>query len=303
MSRKRRRNKRKTELLILVMLLLCVVAACYIISLSHRGNSADTEVPEATEMEAEVQEGEEIAEEAAEEVQTKADAHVYSYFGPPGDNEFSFDAYDGAIESGAKTIRAAMVVSADDTAYVAEDDYAMDMTGYGGYFSGMVESQIKNLTTKSGGKVLKVSDLFDKYGDSVTYIIDIKYIGSRNNETFEKIVRKSGLEDNIICASSFMDTLSIIDSRYPEMPKIYMCNEQASFEVALEKDSIDTICVTKDMISKKNLKAAHDHGKKLCASLLNSEKSIRNAIDTGLDSYFTDDTVLAIGLEEQYREE
>lgn len=312
MTRKNRRNARRTKQLILIMLLLCMAAACCIVLIhSHRGDTSYTEEPETTETADENGESQEDAEAAAQaeaekaaaEARSSAASHVYSYFGPPGGNEFSADAYDSAIAAGSKNIRAAMVVSADGIAYVAEDDHAFDMTGVDGYFSGMAESQISNLTTKSGQKVLKLSDLFDKYGDSVTYIIDVKYISSRNTEAFEKAVRSSGLEGSIIAASSYLDTLSLIDNAFPEMSKLYMCSDQATFDVALERPYIETICVTKEMISAENLKAAHENGKKLGASLLNSEEDIRNAVEMGVDSYFTDDTELAISLEQQYRGE
>lgn len=302
MSGNRRRKARRTKLLIIIMLLMCVVAACGIIVMqSHNGKTAQADEPEVTEAADAADDGEETAEEAAEGTQGIADAHVYSYFGPPGGNEFSIDAYDSAVAAGSKNIRAAMVVSSDGIAYVAEDDHSLDMTGYDGYFSGMVESQISNLTTKSGQKVLKLKDLFDKYGDSVTYIIDIKYIGSRNIEAFVKAVRLAGIEDNVIAASASLDNLSLADEYFSEMPKLYMCSDQATFSAALERDYVDTICVTKDLMSEENLKSAHDSGKKLGASLLNSEEDISKAIGTGMDFYFTDDTELAISLEEKNR--
>jgi glycerophosphoryl diester phosphodiesterase len=52
-----------------------------------------------------------------------------------------------------------------------------------------------------------------------------------------------------------------------------------------------------------NLKAAHEHDKKFSAWTLNTEDEIRSAIDLGADSYFTDDTGLAIKLEKEYRTE
>ena len=52
-----------------------------------------------------------------------------------------------------------------------------------------------------------------------------------------------------------------------------------------------------------NLKAAHEHEKTFSVWTLNSEEEILKAIELGVDTYFTDDTALAIQLEEQYRSE
>ena len=42
---------------------------------------------------------------------------------------------------------------------------------------------------------------------------------------------------------------------------------------------------------------AHDYGKKFGAWGLNSEEDIKAAIEMGVDSYFTDETQLAVGIE------
>ena len=179
----------------------------------------------------------------------------------------------------------------------------MDMTGTGGYFSGMTDGQIDKLKTKSGSNVIKLKDLFERYGDSVTYIVDIKYTGSRNVDAFTIAVRTSGVEDNVIAASSFFDVLRPLDESFPDMPKLYVCADQATFDLALGNDYVDIISVPKKNMTADNLKAARDHKKKFSAWTLNSEEEIRSAIDLGVDSYFTDDSGLAIKLEKKYRTE
>ena len=66
---------------------------------------------------------------------------------------------------------------------------------------------------------------------------------------------------------------------------------------------MDIISVPKEIMTADNAQAAHDHHKKFSAWTLNSEKEIKSAIDLGVDSYFTDDTELAIKLEKKYRTE
>jgi glycerophosphoryl diester phosphodiesterase len=167
----------------------------------------------------------------------------------------------------------------------------------------MADSQIDKLKTKNGSKVLKLKDLFEKYGDSVNYILDIKYTSQRNIEAFTIAVRTYGLEDNIIAASSYFDALRPLDETFPDMTKIYICADQATFDLALDHEYVDMISVPKEIMTADNLKAAHDHDKKFSAWTLNSEEEIREAIDIGVDSYFTDDTALAIKTEQEYRTE
>ena len=115
--------------------------------------------------------------------------------------------------------------------------------------------------------------------------------------------RTSGFEDKVIAASSFFDVLRPLDETFPDMTKLYVCPDQATFELALDKDYVDIISVPKNIMTADNLKAAHDHGKKFSAWTLNTEAEISDAIDLGVDSYFTDDTALAIGLEKERRTE
>lgn len=301
----RRRGRNRKLITIIVLLLLCIASVAFI--LSHYGKSDDkkAETP-ANEAPAAEQAADEATDEPAEAEKAadgEAALHVYSHRGAAGDDELTFAAYDRAIEAGSKFIEADVVVSGSGTVYVAHDDYAMDMTGTGGYFSGMTDGQIDKLKTKSGSNVIKLKDLFERYGDSVTYIVDIKYTGSRNVDAFTIAVRTSGVQDNVIAASSFFDVLRPLDDSFPDMPKLYVCKDQATFDLALGNDYVDIISVPKENMTADNLKAARDHKKKFGAWTLNSEEEIRKAIDLGVDSYFTDDTGLAIELEKKYRAE
>ena len=300
-TKRRRKAKQRKLITIIVLLLLCAASAAYILMHFGRGEEKNT----AEEPPAETPAAEEpAAEETAQNSDAEAAAsHVYSHRGAAGDDELTFAAYDRAVEAGSKYIEADLVVSASGTVYLAHDDYALDMTGTGGYFSGMTDGQIDQLKTKSGSNVLKLKDLFEKYGDSVNYILDIKYTSQRNIEAFTIAVRTNGLENNVIAASAYFDALRPLDETFPDMTKIYICADQATFDLALDRDYVDMISVPKEIMTADNLKAAHDHDKKFSAWTLNSEEEIRGAIDLGVDSYFTDDTALAIKTEQEYRTE
>ena len=301
-SARRRKAKKRKLLTIIVLLLLCVISAIYILLQLGRSGSGRAEQP-AGETPAAEETAETPEENAEAEANEKAASHVYAHRGSAGDDELTIIAYDRAVKAGAKYIEADMVVSGDGTIYLARDDHALDMTGVDGFFSGMTDGQIDALYTKSGNKVIRLKDLFDRYGDSVTYLIDVKYTGSRNIEAFAKIVKKYGFQDNVIATSSYFDALRALDEKFPEMTKLYVCADQATFDVGLGNDYVDIISVPKDIMTADNLKDAHKHDKKFSAWTLNTEEEIRKAIDLGVDTYFTDDTELAIRLEKEYRTE
>jgi glycerophosphoryl diester phosphodiesterase len=66
---------------------------------------------------------------------------------------------------------------------------------------------------------------------------------------------------------------------------------------------VDIVSVPKDIMTEENREAAHSSGKRFSAWTLNTEDEISKAIDLGVDSYFTDDSALAIKLEKANRAE
>lgn len=300
---KKRKSRTRILILIIILLILCVLAAAYIVKITKNNDPVQPEI-ETEDIAAGAEESEEAAEEAAAAAEDEAAAsHVYSHRGSQGEDEFTFDAYDRAVQAGSKYLEADMVVSADGTIYVAHDDYAKDMTGLDGYFSGMSDSQIDALKTRNGYNIIKLSDLFDKYGDSVTYIVDIKYAAERNITAFTDIVRKYGNEDNVIAASFYTNALRPLEDTFPEMTKLYLCADQGAFNAALGFDYLDILSVPEEIMTEDNLNAAHEQSKKFSVWTLNTEESLRKAIDMGVDSYFTDDSEKAISLEKEYRQE
>ena len=53
-------------------------------------------------------------------------------------------------------------------------------------------------------------------------------------------------------------------------------------------------------MTESNCEAAHESGKLFSAWTLSMESSIRKAIDMNVDTYFTNDTPLALSLEREY---
>ena len=300
-GRRRRRVNKRRLMTVIVLFLLCVASLVYI--LTHFGNQGAQKAEEPAEEVPAAEESTVAPEEADAAAAEKAALHVYSHRGSAGSDELTFITYDRAIEEGSKIIEADMVVSMEDTIYLARDDNAYEMTGVNGFFSGMADSQIDALKTKSGNNILRLKDVFDRYGDSVTYIVDVKYVGARNIEAFTKLVKKYGFEDNVIAASSYFDALRPLDEEFPDMPKLYICADESTLEVALAYDFVDIISVPKSMMTADNLKAVHKENKKFSAWTLNSEEEILKAIDLGVDTYFTDDSGLAVKLEKEHRTE
>ena len=265
----------------------------------------------AAKIPGEVQKAEEPLRRQQEEIRTIAErkaeereiaSHVYSHRGTEGLYEYSFKAYDDAINAGSQNIEQDVVISSDGELFVAHDPGAWSMTGVDALYSSMTAEEIDGLTTRAGYKVLRLSEVFDRYGRSVDYIIELKTYDSETVSAFERIVDEYGFKDIITVQSMETDILRILDEKYPDMPKLFVCKSQQDFYDSLDMPYVDIVSVSIDrgLMTESNCRAAHDHGKLFSAWTLSLESSIRAAIDMNVDTYFTNDTPLALSLEREY---
>ena len=304
---KRKANKKTLITLIIIMLLLVVAALAWILHMGKADKPAAK--PETTQEEQAAQEDEQkkAEEEAALKKKTedeKIASHVYSHRGSAGPEEHSFKAYDAAIEAGSINIEQDVVMSSDGVLYVSHDLNAVTMTGYNGMYEYISSETIDGLKTEAGNKILRLSEVFDHYGKDINYIIELKDNSDKCLLAFEQLVDESGLSDVITVQSMKAETLEILDKKYPDMPKLFVCWNQGDFDYVLDKPYVDIISVRADVetgiLTESNCKAAHEAGKKFSAWTLDTEDAIKNAIDMGVDTYFTNDTPLALRLEREY---
>ena len=306
-----KKSKIKKIIAIFVMLLLCIMAAAYIVRLV---NNRAQDMPSGDDYNAEAESMEQdpmaddgtdqAAEDGTDEAAATEDDSsassalqgVYSYSGKPEQEKFSYEAFDSAIQAGSDSIVLAYVVSNQGTPYVADDDFAEDRTGINGYFSGMTDAQIDAITTRAGGKVLKLRDVFEKYGDSVNYVIEIRYTTGRNIQALADLINEVGNADNITLSCLYFEGLSAFESSLPDVQKVFLCQDQGGFNAALSREYVDTVSVQKSIMTADNCAAAHEAGKQFGAWVLSTEEEIGQAKEIGVDSYYTDNAELAAGI-------
>ncbi|MBR0379072.1 MAG: glycerophosphodiester phosphodiesterase [Mogibacterium sp.] len=276
---------------IAVMLLLCIAAALYIVKIS-KAKAAPEPAEEV------VIEPEQPAEETppAEDVKAKL-AHIYTNSGSSSEERYTMAAFDSAVEGGSVCLSMPVVAAKDGTLYVAYDDYLRDMTGLDGYLSGMSDGQIAEVKTKGGNGIVKLSDVFEKYGTDVNYVIEIRYANERNIMPFVETVKKAGVADVTSVSSYYFGALDIVENEFPDMPKIFLSENEVDLAEAQRSDTVDLISVNRELMTAENLAAVHESGKKFGAWTLNSDEDIKSAVSMGLDSYFTDEGALAVSIE------
>lgn len=231
----------------------------------------------------------------------QANSRVYSHRGASGEEiEHTIAAYDLAILYGSKYIEQDLVTSKDNTLYVSHDLSAKRLTGVDKLFLDMTDDEISHLRTEDNEKILSLQNVFDRYGDTVNYVIELKE-NSNQTKLFEDLVKKNNLEDNIVVQASDIKPLQDLSKSFPNMPKLLLVKNQSELEKAVTYDIVDIVSAEKSMMTKENVKLVHGHKKLLNIWTINSTSEIKKAINLGIDNYFTNFTAKALALENKYR--
>ena len=297
----RARNK-KIVILIFIMLAMIVASAIWLLHIVREneiGKRRDLAVNAKTSI---AEASKEVSAIVSDIDEMSVADHIYSHRGVAGSYEHSFRAYDEAIQAGSKYIEQDLVLSSDGVLFVAHDLNASAMTGVKAAYASMSAEEIDKLTTRAGEKVLRLSEVFDKYGRELNYVIELKTADSAMINAFEEIIDSYDYQEIVIVQCRYPDALKTIEERYPDMKKLYVCRTQGEVNESLGMDYVDIVSVRYDsgLMTESNCKAVHDSGKLFSAWTLSYESSIKQAIDMGVDTYFTNDTALAMSLEREY---
>lgn len=243
----------------------------------------------------------EVSQSSMDEQLKKFEAisHVISHRGASAQAvEHTFEAYDLAINQGSYYIEQDLVLSQDGTLYVSHDLNASRLTGHDGEYSQMSDSQINELKTSSGEKIHTLQSVFDRYKTNTFYVIELKE-GSQV-DAFVNIVEKNGLEDFIIVQSNDESVIEQLEAKLPNIRKLLLVNKKSALESAVHS-SADIISIKKSLMNAANLEKVKNSGKIFNVYTLDTPEEIIQAIQLGVDSYFTDDTQNAIHYELEYR--
>lgn len=302
-KKRKPRNQKGILYFIIIGLIGIVAASAWIIG--DAGKSKQAEISKA-DAEIIAQGTQAISEVKIPEVRTRENVsnnfHVISHRGYPSKaEEHSFEGYDLALDAGTMYIEQDIVTSADGTLYVSHDDTAARLTGNSGRFADMTDAEIDALTTYGGNKILKLSDVFDRYGKTVGYVIELRDNKDATIGAFEKLMDQYNMADNVIVQSFEANVLETLEEKYPDMTKMYLCKNPDGRSRGIGLACADIVCINKSYMNEFGADSVHNSGKKFGVYTIDAENHIMEAIRIGVDYYFTDDTAKALSLEKRYR--
>lgn len=286
-------NKHKRNLIIIIIIIVFLVFDIFLgVFLIKQKRIHDKEVAIARMREKKRMEQERIVNRAV--------SHVYSHRGASDEEiEHTERAYDLAIKYGSKNIEQDIVLSKDGTLYVSHDLSAGRLTGNYSYYSNMTDEEIESLRTSDGQKILSLREVFNKYQKKVNYIIELKNTDNRIVKAFCDLVDEFSFGNRIVVQCFDAGVLKMLEEKYPDMPKLYLCMDQQSLNYSVGLDFVDIVSIQDYLMTDDNCETIHNSGKKVNVWVLDSEVQINRAIELNVDTYFTDHTKLAIDIEKK----
>lgn len=211
----------------------------------------------------------------------------------------TFKSYDRAIKEGSKNLELDVVLSKDGSLYVSHDLDTKATTGKNLRFSKLTNKQINNLKTKSGEKIHTLEAVFKHYGNSLTYLVELKE-GSKQIEAFSDFMTRCK-PANVIVQSNNLKVLKVLSQRFPDIQTLFLSYTSKRVTAGISNDSVDIIAMKSSLASAKNVKRVQAVGKVASTFTLNRINDIKMMIKRNMDTYFTDHTGRAIMVEKTYR--
>ena len=228
-----------------------------------------------------------------------ASKHIYSHRGT-GTQALShtFAAYDLALKQGSKTIEQDVVLSKDGTLFVMHDKYFTTKSGKKYYYKDLTAKQVKMFKRANGEKIHTMQSIYNRYGDAVTYVVELKQ--GRALDAMVEFVQKNNPK-KLIVQSNSLNTLRKVSKAMPNVKTLFLAYKKSALKKAVRKNYVDIVCMKQSLVTRANVSRIAAADKIPSAFLLNSKAAIRNAMRLGVQTYFTDNTALAVQMERQHR--
>lgn len=217
----------------------------------------------------------------------------YSHRGDSIDHvEHTWAAYDAAIAKGSRNIEQDLVMSSQGTLYVSHDENAWRITGVNRNYYDMTDAEISRLRTENGEQIHSLEDVFDRYGKSVNYIVEVRPFPEEVRQ-FIEIVKTSGMEDNVIVQCKNTALIHELRTAFCRMPVLFLAMDLNDVSAGLKNPDIDIISVNRKWLSSEMGIWIHSYGKLYSVWTLDTAREMNKARRCSVDIFFTDDTALA----------
>ncbi|MDR3225430.1 MAG: glycerophosphodiester phosphodiesterase [Clostridiales Family XIII bacterium] len=217
--------------------------------------------------------------------------------------EHSIEGYRLAVSAGSIFLEQDIRMSKDGVLYVSHSDNVKRVTGKNLTITKTSSKTIDKLTLKNGEKLLRLSELFAEFGNSVYYVIETKASATEKKArkvdgNLVKLIRKYGLESRVMLQSQSVNSLKAVHKKLKGIPCMYITHTVSKKNLIKTIKSlpgfVDIISVTSGKTTEKLRKAIHKRNMKLAVYTVTDERSMKKALSKKPDMIFTNNVQMSI---------
>jgi glycerophosphoryl diester phosphodiesterase len=226
---------------------------------------------------------------------------VIAHRGTPSNNpEHSISGYHQAVSDGSIFLEADIVMSKDGVLYATHDDNLKRTTGKNIFVSKSTAKKLDKIKFRNGDKLLRLSELFDEFGDDAFYVLETK---SHNlspakaramDKKFVRLVEKYKMRKRVMLQSQSVASLKRIHAGLKNISFMYISERDAASDLPKTIKAlpgfIDVVSISHAKVSQKSVRAAHARKMKVALYTVDSKKDMKNAMRYKPDMLFTNDT-------------
>jgi glycerophosphoryl diester phosphodiesterase len=226
---------------------------------------------------------------------------VIAHRGTPSNNpEHSMTGYHQAVNDGSIFLEADIVMSKDGVLYATHDDNLKRTTGKNIFVSESASKKLDKVKFRNGDKLLRLSELFDEFGDDAFYVLETKSnkLSPAKARTMDKkfvqLVEKYKMRKRVMLQSQSIASLKRIHAELKNISFMYISESDASLDLPKAIKAlpgfIDVVSVSHAKASKKFVQTVHARKMKVALYTVDSKKDMKKAMRYKPDMLFTNDT-------------
>lgn len=202
--------------------------------------------------------------------------------------EHTFEAYQQAIDEGCRQIELDVYQSKDGTLYVSHDPNTLRLTGQNYVINETTDEILSSLRVHNGENFHTLQEFFNHFGDSILYLVELKE-GTPALENLQTCIEKNPkLRNHIMVQTWDVQSLNALESRYPDMFKQLLLNENDDIASYVKCSWIDSFAVRSAKVTKEDIDLAHTYKKQFWVWTVNEDKEVEKYKAWNVDGVITD---------------
>lgn len=220
---------------------------------------------------------------------TAARGKVFAHRGfTKGALENSFASFDEAMADGCPQVELDVHASKDGVLFVSHDANIKRITGVNAKISSLTAKQLDAIHMKNGEKMHRLSEVFDRYGTKMIYLVEFKDKNANAEAFYKLIADRPEIASHVEVHSFYARDLKKVHAVLPNMFTQLLVGRLSTLNKYINADYIDSIGLPQHLVSKKMVKRIHDAGKEVWPWTVDSDAKVKKDLADGVDGIITD---------------